>query len=141
MKLLRFAIPAFLLFTFFSCNKNGSGDQSASTTGNLNTTKTQALTATTIEPFEIGTKTAYAIGNVTLTTGSWSFNDALLGNSSSDKKNGSQSARVLNSGILSTNFDFTNGASTVTIFHAVFGTDASSTWQLWYSTNGGTSYT
>jgi hypothetical protein len=140
MKFLRFAIPTLLLCTFFACNKNGTSDQATSTT-NLNSTKTLALTATSTEPFESGTKTAYATGNVTLATGSWTFNDALLGNSSSDKKNGTQSARIRNSGILSTNFDFTGGASTVTIYHAVFGSDASSTWQLWYSTNGGTSYT
>jgi hypothetical protein len=38
-------------------------------------------------------------------------------------------------------FDLTAGAGTVTIAHAKFGTDANSTWQLWYSTNAGTSFT
>jgi len=47
---------------------------------------------------------------------------------------------VRNSGILSTNFDYTTGASIVTIAHALYGTDASSTWQLWYSTDAGASY-
>ncbi len=97
--------------------------------------------ATSTENFETGTKTAYTTGNVTLATGSWSLNDALLGNTASDRKNLTQSARVRNSGILSTNFDYLNGASTVTVACAVYGTDGSSTWQLWYSTNGGTSYT
>ena len=36
---------------------------------------------------------------------------------------------------------FTSGASTVTIKHAKYGSDASSTWQLWYSINNGSSYT
>jgi endonuclease G len=38
-------------------------------------------------------------------------------------------------------FDVTTGASTVTIKHAVFGSDGSSAWQLWVSTNSGSTYT
>lgn len=94
-----------------------------------------------LENFETGTKTAYAAGNVTLTTGSWNFNDALIGNSSSDHKNGSKAARIRNSGIISMNFNKTTGAGTITIKHAKYGSDASSSWQLWYSTNNGSTYT
>jgi endonuclease G, mitochondrial len=97
--------------------------------------------SSTTEDVETGTKTSYAIGNVTLTTGSWSLDDALIGNSTSDRKTGSQSARIRNVGSMSMNFDFTTGASAVTVDHAVYGTDGSSTWQLLVSTNGGSSYT
>ena len=38
------------------------------------------------------------------------------------------------------NFNKT-GAGTVTIQHGVFGTDGSSTWQLWSSTNNGSTWT
>jgi len=93
------------------------------------------------ETFETGTKTAYAAADVVLSTGSWNFNDALLGNSTSDRKNGTKSVRVQNSGTVTMNFDVTNGASSVTLAAALFGTDAASTWQLWYSTNSGTSWT
>ncbi len=68
------------------------------------------------------------------------MNDALIGNTVYDKNNGLQSVRVRNSGILITNFDFASGASTVSVAHALYGTDAAATWQLWYSTNGGASY-
>ena len=101
---------------------------------------TLAAAASTVENFETGTKTSYAIGTVALSTGSWTFNEALLGNTTADAKNGTQSVRVRNSGILSNNFDFITGVSTVTVAHALYGTDASCTWQLWYSTNSGTSF-
>ena len=141
MKHLSLAFVAILFLGVFSCNKSNQISDDKSLNNNVVSGKlAAALAATSTETFESGTKTAYATANVTLATGSWSLNDALIGNSTSDKKNGTQSARVRNSGILSTNFDYTNGASTVTVFHAVYGTDASSTWQLWYSTNGGTSY-
>ncbi len=100
-----------------------------------------ASVTATGENFENGTKGAYAAADVTLISGVWNLNDALLGNSASDPKNGTQSARVRNSGKLTMKFDVPAGASTVTILHAKYGTDANGTWQLWYSTNAGTSYT
>lgn len=92
------------------------------------------------EGFESGTKTAYTSGNATLGSGAWTLSDALLANTSADAKTGSQSVRVRNSGILSMNFDLSNGAGVVTIAHALYGTDASGTWELWASSNGGASY-
>jgi endonuclease G, mitochondrial len=95
---------------------------------------------TTIEGFETGTKTAYAAANVTLGSGVWNMTDALLGTLSTDVKLGAQSGRIRNSGRISMRFDRA-GAGTVTIRHASFGTDASGTWGLFRSTNGGTSFT
>jgi hypothetical protein len=99
-----------------------------------------AAPAVTTENFETGSKTSYTTGNVTLSTGVWNFNDALLGNLPTDRKNGTQSARVRNSGTITMQFDIAGGAASVTVQHAVFGSDGSSTWQLWYSTNGGASF-
>ncbi len=92
------------------------------------------------EGFETGTKTAYTTGSVTLGSGTWTLNDALLGNTTADAHTGSQSARVRNSGLLSMNFDLSGGAGVVTVAHARYGTDASGTWELWASGNGGSSY-
>ena len=89
------------------------------------------------ENFETGTKTAYSTGSVTLGSGSWTLADALLGNTSSDRKTGSQSARVRNTGSLTMNFDAPSGAGLVTVQHAKYGSDASSQWELWVSQNGG----
>src|ERR1044071_1714298 len=95
--------------------------------------------AATVEGFESGTKTSYAAADVFLSTGWWYLDDALVGNLSTDRKTGAASARIRNTGSVNSDFDLTS-AGTVTIQHAVFGTDGSSTWELWASTNGGSSY-
>jgi endonuclease G len=99
----------------------------------------RAAAQVSAEGFESGTKTSYAAANVFLLTGWWFFDDALVGNLSTDRKTGAASARIRNVGVISTNFDFAS-AGTVTIQHAVFGTDGASSWELWVSTNGGGSY-
>src|SRR5689334_13536354 len=103
-----------------------------------------SLTTATMTPlsegFEAGGKTAYAAANVTLGTGSWFMDDALTGNLSTDRKTGAFSARIRNTGLVHMNFNKTGGAGTVSIQHAVFGTDGSSTWQLWFSTNNGSTW-
>lgn len=131
-------VPAVLA----SCTKQSLTTQQplaavAPTTAKL---QTETVTQTVNETFETGTKGAYAAANVTLASGTWNMDDALIGNSTSDHKDGSQSVRIRNTGTLTMGFDVTSGASTVTIKHAVYGTDGSSTWQLWVSGNGG-SYT
>ena len=136
-----YCLVSLFLISFYGCNKNElQSPQNNSSHTAVDLAKSAAVSSTITETFESGTKTSYATANVTLSTGSWSFNDALLGNSTSDVKDGSQSARVRNSGILSTNFNYTAGASTVTVAHAIYGSDASGTWQLWYSVNNGSSY-
>ncbi|HEX8110934.1 MAG TPA: DNA/RNA non-specific endonuclease [Kofleriaceae bacterium] len=97
-------------------------------------------TATLSEGFEAGTKTAYAVGDVALTTGTWTLNDALIGDLSSDVKTGTHAARIRNSGTVTMKFDRTTGAGTVTLHHASFGSDASSTWGLFESQNGGSTW-
>ena len=93
------------------------------------------------ESMESGSKGSYAAADVALSTGSWNFSDALLGTLSTDRKNGAKSARIQNLGMLTMNFDMVEGASQVTMAYAVFSTDASSTFGLWYSTNGGSVWT
>jgi endonuclease G len=101
---------------------------------------TTATMAPLSEGFEAGGKTSYAAANVTLGTGSWFMDDALTGNLSTDRKTGVYSARIRNTGLMHMNFNKT-GAGTVSIQHAVFGTDGPSTWQLWSSTNNGSTWT
>lgn len=142
MKVFTTSSLIVLAAVFFSCKKTPAAE-TVTTIENPAAVAAPVLAAavTASENFETGTKTSYAAANVTLTTGVWNLNDALLGNSTTDRKNGAQSARVRNSGKLTMKFDVTTGASTVTVLHAKFGTDANSTWQLWYSTNGGSTYT
>src|SRR5882757_5902772 len=68
-------------------------------------TPTTGVTQILLETFESGSKTAYAAGTVTFPTGAWTLTDALVGTSASDAKDGSQSIRVRNTGIISMDFD------------------------------------
>jgi endonuclease G len=94
---------------------------------------------TTSEGFESGSKTAYAAANVSLGSGSWNMNDALIGNLATDVKAGSAAARVRNSGTVTMNFDRT-GAGVVSVKSATFGSDANGSWGLFVSTNQGSSW-
>jgi endonuclease G len=91
------------------------------------------------ENFEQGSKTGYADATVGLSTGTWDFNDALIGNLPADLKDGTQSVR-LRTGDLAMNFDV-KGLTMLYIKHGKYGSDASSTWQLEMSTDSGKTYT
>lgn len=91
------------------------------------------------EDFEMGTKAAYAIGPVTIKTGIWSLDDALLGKLATDIKNNTQSVR-LRTGKIEMNFDI-DSVSMIKINHAKFGSDGNSELTVWMSTDKGASYT
>jgi endonuclease G, mitochondrial len=95
----------------------------------------QAQTTTT-ESFDTGTKTTYPAAAVTLGTGSWTFDDALLGTEPADHRAGPQAARLQQRGSLTMDFFLPDGASTVTVQHAAYGTDATAAFELWYQTQG-----
>ena len=101
----------------------------------------RAVYSTFPEGFETGSKSGYADANVTLGTGSWDLNNALIGSTTSDRKTGSASVRIESTGMATMNFDVVNGAYEVDIDHALYGTDPTATWGLWYSTNGGSTWT
>ncbi|MDQ1559652.1 MAG: endonuclease mitochondrial [Pyrinomonadaceae bacterium] len=92
------------------------------------------------EGFEAGGKTAYAAATVQLTSGQWYMDDALTGNLSTDHKTGAYSARIRNVGAVQMNFNRAN-AGTVSVQHAVYGTDGASSWALYKSTNSGSTWT
>lgn len=139
----------FLLVTTISsmlfltqCSKDSMpGTKVAPATNVANYSTARAVYAGFPETFESGTKSAYATGNVTLSTGSWELNDALIGNTTSDRKNGTKSVRIQNTGKITMLFDKSSGAYQVTVAHGAYGSDASSTWGLWYSTNSGSTWT
>ncbi len=99
-----------------------------------------AATVSLSENFEIGSKGAYSAGSVQLSSGSWLFDNALLGNLTSDQKDGSGSARIRSAGSIAMNFDVA-GAASVRFSHANFGSDTGTAWQLQMSTDSGTTWT
>lgn len=116
-----------------SCHKDDSG----SVPDNIPETKP---TGTFPEDFEYNSKTSYLPSSADLSSGSWYFDDAVTGNSLADEKDGKQSARIRNTGKLIMLFDKADGADTVIIKHAAYGTDGASSWELWMSSNGGNSW-
>ena len=99
-----------------------------------------AAAVTTSEGFEGASKPAYAAADVTLGSGVWNMNDALIGNLATDVKTGTAAGRIRNTGRITMRFDRAS-AGTVTIHHASFGSDGTSTWGLFQSRNGGSTWT
>jgi len=130
----RWLTASLLSLAVISCARQEPQPQAAPTAA---ATTAAASSAGFPETFESGTKAAYTTGSVTLGSGSWTLNDALLGATSADAKAGAQSVRIRNTGSVAMNFDATTGAGTVTVAHALYGTDGSSQWELWANTNGG----
>ncbi len=91
-----------------------------------------------IEDFESGNKAAYKLDTIQLATGKWILNDALIGATAPDIKNGNKSVR-LRTGFISMDFDIA-GLNMIYVKHAKYGTDANSTWQLLMSTDAGATY-
>ncbi len=106
---------------------------------------TLTVNAQFFEDFEDGEKSGYALGSVSLSTGSWILDDALLGNLTNDKFNGSQSVRMDRrndrTGNVYMDFDKPNGANEVSFFLAHYGNNAEdAALQVQYSTDGGSNW-
>ncbi len=123
-----------LLLTVISCSKKNDNIEEDSAGKDENTRPVYSVT----EDFELGEKQSYAADHVTLSTGTWYFDDALLGSLDSDAKDGSQSVRLRN-GSITMNFDV-DSMTMLYIDHAVFGSDGASTWKLYMSDNGGVTF-
>ena len=102
-KLTLIFIPFFLMAA--GCKKDGTGTPTQNnppTTTKTNPADTTTTPVTPTQPkpysltetFEYGSKTAYAPANVTLSSGVWYFDEALIGKTSADIKNGNASARM-----------------------------------------------
>lgn len=127
-----------IFFTVGSLKEERSSTKfSAEKTIKLKQIPQSALT----EDFETGVKGTYTAANVQLSSGSWFFNNALIGNLPSDQKNGTKSVRIRGAGSVRMNFDFEKGSSTVSIKHATYGSDGNSTWELQVSIDEGNTYT
>ncbi|MBQ4819339.1 DNA/RNA non-specific endonuclease [Aquimarina sp. MMG016] len=92
------------------------------------------------ETYESGVKGSYAGAGINVSSGSWYLNDALIGTLSNDRKFGSKSVRIRNSGYAIMSFDMDNGAQTIRIRHAKYGNDGNSTWRLIASYDNGSSW-
>lgn len=93
------------------------------------------------ETFEKGTKAAYSEATISLNSGSWIFNDALIGNLSDDKKNGTGVVRLRDHGYIYTNFTTPAKVKSVSISYAKYANDADGKFQLLYALATDTAWT
>jgi len=89
------------------------------------------------------TKTAYASGNVTLSSFSWNMTEALIGTLANDWKNGTRSARLRGYGtsVMTMLENKANGLGTLSFYYRRYGTDAQVDWKAEYSVDNGSSWT
>jgi endonuclease/exonuclease/phosphatase family metal-dependent hydrolase len=96
------------------------------------------------ENFESGEKASYAGASISLSTGDWFLDDALLGNLSNDKYNGSQGVRMDRrdgkTGNIYMLFDKTGGADELSFYIANYGSSSGNSLQVQYSTDGGSNW-
>ncbi len=136
---LKLLASLVVIITIAGCRKDLDLPASRPDGSNSPAVTLQGLLTGTTEDFESGSKGAYAAANVTLSTGSWNLDDALIGTLATDRKNGSKAVRIVNTGSVTMNFNLSDVA-TITVQHAVFGTDGSSKWILLASGNSGSTY-
>jgi hypothetical protein len=88
------------------------------------------------------TKTAYASGDVTLSGISWNMTEALIGNTSTDWKTGTKSARLrgYTASAMAMQADKAGGADTIAFSYRRYGTDPQIAWAVEVSSNGGSSW-
>src|SRR5688572_11878487 len=135
--LYKFLTVLFLTSTVFSCTKEKDQPVPVAPVSTSDTIVSTGFP----ETFESGSKGSYAAADVSLNSGIWNLNEALIGTTTSDRKNGVASVRVRDLGKITMKFNVANGAGNITIKHAKYGTDANSTWELWASTNSGSTWT
>jgi len=93
-----------------------------------------------IEGYESATKFTYSTRNLNLTSGSWRFGNAKIGQNSRDRKFGRKAARLRNTGYIIMNFNMDNGVKILRVRHAKYGNDGNSSWRLVASYDNGQSW-
>ena len=134
------AYLAVAVFALLACS------QQPSESGTASAAPARAINAPTLAPapfpetFEAGSKGAYEEADEPLATGTWHFQDALIGSSPQDHKTGEHAARLRGLGRIRMNFNAGAGVRRISISAAAYGTDGPSTWELWLSRDGGRTY-
>lgn len=89
------------------------------------------------EGFDTGSKRTYESATVSLPSGLWTLDEAVIGSAENDQRNGEKSVRMRENGRLSMQFDVPTGIAQVRLKHGVYATDQPSAWQLWVSSDAG----
>ena len=102
---------------------------------------TETKTATNFpEGFDGASKSRYEAGIISVASGQWYLDNAIMGGAENDQKNGSKAVRMKETAKLTMNFDCPNGIQQVSFKYGVYQLDKTSTFELWVSTNAGNSW-
>jgi endonuclease G, mitochondrial len=91
------------------------------------------------EGLENVSKSSYSGANIELTGGIWYFEDALIGTTANDTKNGAKAIRIRETGFIRMIYDII-GVKDINISHAAYQGDGDSEWELYISKNSGVSW-
>lgn len=92
------------------------------------------------EGLEDISKGNYSAGNVALSGGDWYFEDALIGGTTNDTRNGEKAIRIREKGFVRMNYDIV-GVKEIKMAYAAYKGDADSEWELYISRNSGADWT
>jgi endonuclease G, mitochondrial len=92
------------------------------------------------EGFDGASKSRYEAGNITVSSGQWYLDNAVMGGAENDQKNGTKAIRMKETAKLTMNFDCPSGIQQVRFKYGVYQLDKASTFELWVSTNAGNSW-
>jgi endonuclease G, mitochondrial len=105
------------------------------------TTNTQTKVAANFpEGFDDASKSKYEGGNVTVSSGQWYLENGIMGSADNDQKDGIKAVRMKEMAKLRMNFDIPSGIQQVRFKYGVYQLDKESSFELWASTNSGTSW-
>lgn len=92
------------------------------------------------EGFDGASKSRYEGGNITVSSGQWFLENAIMGGADNDQKYGVKAVRMKETAKLSMKFDIPSGIQQVRLKYGVYQLDKESSFELWVSTNSGTSW-
>jgi endonuclease G, mitochondrial len=92
------------------------------------------------EGFDDASKSRYEAGNITVSSGQWYLENAIMGSADNDQKDGVKAVRMKETAKLRMNFDIPSGIQQVRFKYGVYQLDKESSFELWASTNSGTSW-
>jgi len=92
------------------------------------------------EGFDDASKSRYEGGNITVSSGQWYLENAMMGSADNDQKDGVKAVRMKETAKLSMKFDIPSGIQQVRFKYGVYQLDKESSFELWASTNSGTTW-
>ncbi|CAH0995403.1 hypothetical protein EMA8858_01524 [Emticicia aquatica] len=92
------------------------------------------------EGLENVSKSSYSGATIELSGGIWYFENALIGTTVNDVKNGSKAIRIKEDGFIRMNYDIF-GVKEINISYAAYQGDGDSEWEIYSSKNSGSTWT